>query len=50
MSNATAKLKYKNEDDRCYGLAGMAIKAEAAAAFRYIRADAGILRAKIERD
>ena len=32
------------------GLAGMAIKAEAAAAFRYIRADAGTLRAKIERD
>jgi hypothetical protein len=25
MSNATAKLKYKNEDDRCYGLAGMTI-------------------------
>ena len=32
------------------GIAGKIIKAEAASAFRYIRADAGTLRAEIERD
>lgn len=43
---------FGEEKDWTYegGLAGMAIKAEASAAFRYIRADAGTLRAKIERD
>ena len=43
---------FGEEQDWTYegGFNGTVIKAEAAAAFQYIRADAGTLRAKIERD